>query len=112
MLLLFSSSFCPQFKSVQICSKCFRAMVKYWIQNSINIVLYLYDGLGMCNILHEFQNHSSFAKDSLIEAGFLINEEKSIDRPSKGLEKLGIVWNSDGFSLSIPDRRVIDLLVN
>jgi len=80
-------------------------MVKYWRQNSINIVLYLDDGFGMCNSLHEFQNHSSFVKHS-----FLINEEKSIFRPSKSLEWLGIVWNSDSFSLSIPDRRVIDLL--
>ena len=97
MLLLFSSSFWPQFKFVQMFSKCFRAMVKYWIQNSINIVLYLYDGLGMCNSLHEFQNHSSFAKDSLIEAGFSINEEKSIDglkiqRPGKAWHCLELRW--------------------
>lgn len=66
----------------------------------------------VCATAYTNSKITSFAKDSLIEAGFLINEEKSIDRPSKGLEKLGIVWNSDGFSLSIPHRRVIDLLVN
>jgi hypothetical protein len=41
---------------------------------------------------------------------FLINEEKSIFVPTQKLEWLGILWDSQLFSLSIPDRRISDLL--
>lgn len=51
---------------------------------------------------------SVFVKQSLIDAGFLINEDKSIFTPIQSLES--IVWNSLDYSLSIPDRRINDLV--
>ena len=53
---------------------------------------------------------SQFVKQSLIEAEFLLNEEKSIFKPVKSLEWLGIIWNSVDFTLSIPKRRIDDLI--
>ncbi|XP_063446947.1 uncharacterized protein LOC134726472 [Mytilus trossulus] len=53
---------------------------------------------------------SSFVKRSLIDAGFLINEEKSVFKPVTELEWLGIVWNSKEYKLSITQRRVDDLI--
>ena len=53
-------------------------MVKYWRKNAINIVLYLDDGFGMSDSFGECQQDSVFVKQSLVDAGFLINEEKSI----------------------------------
>lgn len=91
-------------------SKCLRAMVKFWRQNAINIVLYLDDGFGMASSYAHCERDSEFVKKSLIDAGFLINEEKSIFNPVQKLEWLGIVWNSVEFSLSIPERRISDLL--
>jgi len=72
-------------------SKCLRAMVKYWRQNCINIVLYLDDGFGMTHSIQEANTLSKFVEQSLIDAGFLINEEKSIFEPVQSLEWLGIV---------------------
>lgn len=92
-----------------IFTKCLKAMVKFWRQNAIDIVLYLDDGLGLSSCLDICIKDSSFVKQSLIDAGFLINEEKSIFTPVQNLEWLGIVWNSLSFSLSIPERRIIDL---
>jgi hypothetical protein len=53
-------------------------MVKYWRKNAIKIVLYLDDGFGMSDSFEECQKDSFFVKQSLVDAGFLINEEKSI----------------------------------
>jgi hypothetical protein len=78
-------------------------MVKYWRKNAIKIVLYLDDGFGMSDSFEECQKDSFFVKQSLVDAGFLINEEKSIFVPTQKLEWLGILLDSQLFSLSIPD---------
>ena len=48
-------------------------------------------------------------KQSLVDAGLLINEEKSMFVPTQKLDWLGILWDSQIFSLSVPDRRISDL---
>lgn len=95
-----------------IFSKCLREMVKYWRKNSIKIVLYLDDGLGMSSDLENCKYVSKFVRDSLISAGFLINEGKSIFTPVQELEWLGIIWNSKQYSLHIPERRLEDLYLS
>ena len=64
----------------------------------------------MSDSLEKCQKDSFFVKQSLVDVGFLINEEKSIFFPTQKLEWLGILWDSQLFSLSIPDRRISDLL--
>jgi hypothetical protein len=85
-------------------------MVKFWRQSGVSIVLYLDDGIGISSSFESCKTLSAFVKDSLVKAGFLINEEKSIFQPTQKLEWLGLVWNSPDFCLSIPDRRVQDCL--
>ena len=51
-----------------------------------------------------------FCQDSLLNAVFLLNYDKSIFKPVKSMEWLGIIWNSHNFTLSIPERRVNDML--
>jgi len=86
--------------------KCLRPMVKYWRENGVDIVLYLDDGLGMGRNLGDAMYYSSFVKKTLLDAGFLINMEKSIFAPVQSLEWLGLLWNSLKFTLSIPKRRI------
>lgn len=70
-------------------------MVKFWRQNSINIVLYLNDGFGMAQTYDDCDKVSTFVRKSLLDAGFfLINEEKSISKPVQSLEWLGIIWDT------------------
>lgn len=52
----------------------FRAMVKFWRQNSINIVLYLDDGFGMAQTYDDCDKVSTFVRKSLQDAGFLIKK--------------------------------------
>ncbi|XP_071133514.1 uncharacterized protein [Mytilus edulis] len=91
-------------------TKCLRSMVKYWRQNSIDIVLYLDDGFGMASDYELCRKDSDFVKKSLEEAGFLVNVEKSVFEPTQKLEWLGITWDSAQFCISIPERRLNDLL--
>ena len=80
-------------------------------KKTIKIVLYLDDGFGMSDSFGECQKDSFFfVKQSLVDAGFLINEVKSISVPTQKLEWLGILWDFQLFSLSISDRRISDLL--
>jgi hypothetical protein len=53
---------------------------------------------------------SKVVRQSLLDAGFLLNYDKSIFKPVKSMEWLGIIWNSHNFTLSIPERRVNDML--
>ena len=61
-----------------IFTKCLRPMVKFWRQSGINIVLYLNDGIGMSSSIESCSYQNAFVKDSLLQAGFLVNEDKSI----------------------------------
>ena len=52
---------------------------------------------------------STFVRQSLLDAGFLINEDKSIFKPAQSLEWLGIIWDTHNFTLCIAGRRIDDL---
>ncbi|CAC5409729.1 unnamed protein product [Mytilus coruscus] len=93
-------------------TKCLRPIVRYWRENGVGIVLYLDDGLGMGKNKQEASECSSFVKTSLLEAGFLINMDKSIFEPVQCLEWLGLVWDSSDFSISISDRRIDNTLTS
>ena len=66
------------------------------------------DGFAMTNTLEDCKKYSDFVKQSLFDAGFL--KDKSIFNPVRILEWLGINWDSSSFALSIPDRRINDIL--
>ena len=91
-------------------TKCLKTMVKYWRENAVRIVLFLDDGLGMNKSLSKCRSEALFVKQSLLKAGFFLNEEKSIWDPQISLEWTGIVWNGEEYYRSIPDRRINDFL--
>ncbi|CAC5419203.1 unnamed protein product [Mytilus coruscus] len=64
----------------------------------------------MNNDNNECIKDAEFVKQSLLNAGFLLNEEKSVFTPVQKLEWLGIIWDSCNFTLSIPQRRIDELL--
>ena len=92
-----------------IFTKCLRPMVKLWRENGLKIVLYLDDGLLMAPSYDTCNLASTFVRDSLSQAGFHINCEKSVFIPTQDIEWLGLRWNSKLFELSIPQRRVDDV---
>ena len=88
-----------------IFTKVLRPLVRFWRENGTNLILYLDDGLGITSN-DRCAHDAHFVKDTLTKAGFIINEEKSIFKPCKIIEWLGLVWNSDDFSISVSDKRI------
>lgn len=89
-----------------IFTKVLREMVKYWRSYGIKIVMFLDDGWGTNDNLRSTLEDSEFVKSSLVQAGFVSNNDKSIWEPVKSLEWIGIWWDSKSYSISIPQRRV------
>jgi hypothetical protein len=46
----------------------------------------------------------------LLSAGFLPNYEKSVWKPQISIDWLGFVWDLDTGILSIPERKILDIL--
>ncbi|CAC5371791.1 unnamed protein product [Mytilus coruscus] len=84
-----------------IFTKCIRPLVKCWRKNYITIVLYLDDGFGMNNDNNECIKDAEIVKQSLLNAGFLLNEEKSVFTPVQKLEWLGIICGWELFGIHV-----------
>jgi hypothetical protein len=61
-----------------IFTKCLHPLVKFWRENGVKVVLYLDDGFGMGKDVSSCYEDAKFVKESLIEPGLFINEEKSV----------------------------------
>lgn len=61
------------------------------------MVLYLDDGLGKAQSRSDCLLMSSFARQSLLQAGLLVNEEKFIFELVHSLDWLGLIWNAVDF---------------
>ena len=95
-----------------IFTKVLREMVKHWRSHCIKIVMFLDDGWGTNSTKQLCSADAEFVRSSLEQAGFVINYDKSIWEPVQRLEWLGLFWNSEQFSLCIPDRRIQDFKCN
>ena len=61
-----------------IFTKCLRPLEQFWRENGVKVVLYLDDRFGMNKDVSSCYEDAQFVKESLIEAGLFINEEKSV----------------------------------
>lgn len=93
-----------------IFTKIFRPLVKIWRLRGIDVALYLDDGFGISDNYELAKTHSKFVRESLLSAGVVLNEEKSIWIPTQNLTWLGLCWNSVSHSISVPEARVYKLL--
>ncbi|XP_062610476.1 uncharacterized protein LOC134272244 [Saccostrea cucullata] len=74
------------------------------------IVLYLDDGLAFASTEDQCLLDSQFIQKTLSEVGLVVNVEKSHFIPTQVIEWLGLTWNSNLFSISVPDRRIDDAI--
>ena len=89
--------------------KCLREIIKYWRFNGIKMVMFLDDGWGTNSNIENATQDANFVRNTLHEAGLVINEEKSIWIPVQRLEWVGLIWGNQMFSIEIPDRRTLDI---
>ena len=85
-------------------------MVRFWREHGVRIVLYLDDGWCINDTFELGKSDAEFVYKSLADAGFLVNREKSIFTPCQSLTWLGLIWDSDEFSLRIPEQRISEVL--
>lgn len=67
-----------------IFTKCLPPLVTFWRENRVKVVIFLDDGFGMNKDESSCLEDAIFVKESLIEAGLFINEEKSVFTPVTG----------------------------
>ena len=93
-----------------IFTKVCRPLVKLWRLSGVKIVLYLDDGFSISNSFADCLSNANFVKDSLLKAGFIPNQEKSVWQPTNTCDWLGIVLDTKEGSLCIPEGRILSLL--
>ena len=96
--------------SPYVFTKCLRPLVKFWRKNGIRIVLYLDDGMGTNSDFDSAYLDSVFVSQTLFNAGFVVNIEKSIWKPCQEIVWLGLIWNSLNHSIQVPSQRLVDLI--
>ena len=77
-----------------IFTKIMRVMVKKCRSEGKEIILYLDDGLGIGNSLSEANVHAKAIHKDLIEAGFILNDEKSKWQPRQTCQWLGFLLDT------------------
>ena len=91
-------------------TKVLRCLVKYWRKSGVQIGCFLDDGLGVGPDKTGLLNDSQFVRTSLQDAGFVVNEEKSIWQPTQNLVWLGFELNTALGIFRVSNSRVTSLL--
>ena len=74
------------------------------------LCFFLDDGWGTNSNKDLYAHGSYFVKDSLSKAGFSISDRKCLWDHVHHLKWIGYMWNAEIFSISIPERRIADLM--
>ena len=74
-------------------TKLLRVLIRLWRSYGVSIVVFFDDGMGAGGSYNETREHSSLVKDSLIQAGYIPNVQKSSWEPVKVLCWLGFVYD-------------------
>ena len=85
-----------------------RPLVKHWRAKGFSIVVYLDDGWGPESSLSCTYVAESVYSD-LVNAGFVVNQDKCIWTPCSVLEWLGHIWNLKEGIISLPPRKISSL---
>lgn len=93
-----------------IFTKCLRCLVKHWRSKSFQIVVYLDDGFGLESSYELCSKNAAKVKQDLIDAGFILNNQKSVWKPVQKLKWLGFVWDMNNDCLEIPQNKLSDVL--
>lgn len=94
-----------------IFTKVMRPLVSFWHSKGIKISVYLDDGAGFENSYKKCKENSYFVKNSLYQAGFLENIEKSSWEPSKILTWLGFTLNCNNNSIQVTEDRISSIIL-
>lgn len=90
-----------------IFTKVLRPLICNWRKLGFRIIMYLDDGIIVNNNKYLLSTQIEQIKSDLYKAGFFINEEKSIWKPNKQLEWLGISINLVTMEFELPMEKIV-----
>ena len=95
-----------------IMSKLTRPLLKLWRSMGINSFIFIDDGIAIFRTLEEANKLAPKIKADLIDAGFLINEQKSNWEPSQVFSWLGFNFDSTSMRISVDEEKIINVVKN
>ena len=90
-------------------TKLLRPLVRLWRNKGFKSVLYLDDGVFAVHGEKEASKASQFVQDTLVKAGLLTNEEKSVWVPSPVIAWLGFIIDLQQGCVLVPDAKLAKL---
>ena len=87
-----------------------KPLEKYWRIQGLCIAIFLDDGWAIVQDRESCRIKARAARADLCNAGFVVNEEKSVWEPTQVLDWLGITWNSALGTLKIVERRIVTII--
>ena len=90
-----------------IFTKLMRQLVKKWRGQGFKIVIYLDDGICVCDNFDLLVHQAKIISDDLKQAGFVVNQEKSCWHPSRAMEWLGFCFDLAADLISVPERKIL-----
>ena len=89
-----------------------RPLVKHWCSQTLHIVVYLDDGLGVCGTKHTCLQQSLLVHSDLISSGFVTNKDTCMWIPVQLIHWLGFHWDFARGLLSIREDKISVLLAS
>ena len=89
-----------------IFTKLLRPLVRYWRSQGLKIIVYLDDGICASEGETKALEASVLVHSTLSQAGFVVNAEKSIWKPTQCLKWLGFVIDLSKGHIEVPAERV------
>ena len=86
-----------------------KPVAAYWRKRGIRIIVYLDDFLILGSSIEDSKVNTQLTLDLLQWLGFTINWEKSLLVPTQSLTFLGLSIDSQTMSLSLPEKKVLDI---
>ena len=91
-------------------TKALKLLEKYWRIQGLCMAIFLDDGWAIVQDRESCRFKALAERGDLYNAGFVVNEEKSVWEPTQVLDWLGITWNSALGTLKIVERGIIKII--
>ena len=91
-------------------TKVLKPLEKYWRIQGLRIAIFLDDGWAIVQDRESCRIKALAVRGDLYNAGFVVNEDKSVWEPTQVLDWLGITWNSALGTLKIVERRIVKII--
>ncbi|XP_068757760.1 uncharacterized protein [Montipora capricornis] len=91
-------------------TKVLKPLEKYWGVQGLCIAIFLDHGWAIVQDRESCRTKARAVRADLCNAGFVVNEDKSVWEPTQVLDWLGITWNAALGTFKIVERRIVKII--